>query len=322
MNTNELSRTSAATSTRRDDAIRVDGLSKVYGSRRAVDGLTFSVRRGTICGFIGPNGSGKTTTIRMLLGLIAPTDGTATVLGHSISEPVAYLAKVGAMIEGPAFYPTLSARANLHVLAALGSIEHSRIDEVLAIVGLTDRANDHFRSFSLGMKQRLGIAAALLPRPELLLLDEPTNGLDPPGIREVRNLMRSLADAGTTVLVSSHLLDELQQVCDDVVIIRAGMLLFSGAVDELVASQQSVLTAQPERSGDLHRLAALIAGAGRSTEIVGDRIKVTAPPTWAAELNRTAMDAGIILIELGAASQSLEDIFFELTDQPTEKNQP
>ena len=297
-------------------AIRLDNLTKVYGARKAVDGLSFGVRSGAICGFVGPNGAGKTTTIRMLLGLINPTSGTATVLGHSISKPASYLSRVGAMIEGPAFYPSLSARKNLDALARLGGIDRERVELCLNLVDLGARAEDPFKSFSLGMKQRLGIAAALLPDPELLVLDEPTNGLDPTGIREVRILLRSLADRGTTVLVSSHLLEELQHMCDDVVIIREGKLLFAGAVGELVASQAAELVALPEKSGDLNRLVALCAEAGYAATSNGDgRVHVAAPSSWAGDFNRSAMTEGITLVELGTTKQSLEDVFFELTEE-------
>jgi len=297
-------------------AIRLDNLTKIYGARKAVDGLSFSVRPGTICGFVGPNGAGKTTTICMLLGLITPTSGTATVLGHSISEPASYLSRVGAMIEGPAFYPSLTARKNLDVLARLGGIDRERVELCLDQVDLGARAEDPFRSFSLGMKQRLGIAAALLPDPEILVLDEPTNGLDPTGIREVRVLLRSLADRGTMVLVSSHLLEELQQMCDDVVIIREGQLLFAGAVGELVVSEAAELVAVPEKPGDLDRLVALCARAGYAATSNGDgRVHVAAPSSWAGDFNRSAMTEGITLVELGTTKQSLEDVFFELTEE-------
>lgn len=299
-------------------AISLSGLTKSYGARKAVDALTFSVRPGTVCGFVGPNGAGKTTTIRMLLGLITPTAGTASVLGHPISEPSSYLARVGAMIEGPAFYPTLSARKNLAVLARLGGIGMDQVDRCLDQVDLGDRADDPFKSFSLGMKQRLGIAAALLPEPEpeLLVLDEPTNGLDPTGIREIRVLLRSFADRGTTVLVSSHLLEELQQISDDVVIIRQGRLLFAGAVHELIVDPEAELIARPENPGDLGRLVALCERAGHTATSNEDgRVHVAAPPSWAGALNRSAMADDITLIELGTTKRSLEDVFFALTEE-------
>jgi ABC-2 type transport system ATP-binding protein len=296
-------------------AIELDGLTKAYGSRNAVDDLSFTVAPGTVCGFLGPNGAGKTTTIRMLLGLITPTGGgQASVLGHSITEPSAYLKRVGAMIEGPAFYSTLSGRQNLEVLATLGGFGAERIDAVLDQVDLGDRAADLYKSYSLGMKQRLGIAAALLPDPDLLVLDEPTNGLDPTGIREVRNLLRSLADDGTTVFVSSHLLEELQQICDDVVIIRTGRLLFAGPVDELIATQQAELVAVPEESEDLGRLAKVCDVAGYPASPSDGRLHIQAPVMWAGAFNRAAMAEGITLVELRPEQQSLEDIFFELTE--------
>ena len=188
------------------NAISVSELSKQYGDRSAVNKISFDVPAGSVCGFIGPNGSGKTTTIRMLLGLISPSQGSGEVLGESILHPARYLDRVGAMIEGPAFYPSLSGIENLKVLAHLGGFSTERIPKLLEIVDLEDRGASKFKTYSLGMKQRLGIAAALLPDPSLLILDEPTNGLDPAGIQEVRQLLRNLADQGMTVFVSSHLL--------------------------------------------------------------------------------------------------------------------
>jgi ABC-2 type transport system ATP-binding protein len=299
------------------EAIVLDGLTKRYGTRTAVDQLSFSVPQGTICGFIGPNGAGKTTTIRMLLGLVTPTTGTATVLGHSIDQPADYLGRVGAMIEGPAFYPTLSGRRNLEVLAALGGLSPTRVDAALHATGLHDRAEDQFRSYSLGMKQRLGIGAALLPNPDLLLLDEPINGLDPAGIREVRTLLRSQADAGTTILVSSHLLDELQHICDDIVMIREGRLIFTGPVADLVHGARRELVVAAENPDDLPRLLTLCQNAGHDAHIDGQRLRITAPSSWSAPLNRAAMQDGITLIELTPRQQTLEDTFFELTADPS-----
>ncbi len=203
-------------------ALATNGLTKRFGDRTVVDRVDLAIPAGSVCGFVGPNGAGKTTTIRMLLGLIRPTAGGGSILGGSLAEPATYLRKVGALIEAPAFYPQLSGRDNLRALARLGRLKLSAIEPVLARVGLSDRAGDKYRSYSLGMKQRLGIAAALLPEPELLILDEPTNGLDPAGIVEMRGLIRSFADDGMTVLVSSHLIAEIEQVCDYVVMIRAG----------------------------------------------------------------------------------------------------
>jgi ABC-2 type transport system ATP-binding protein len=289
-------------------------LSKRYGPRPAVDRLSIEVPAGTVCGFVGPNGAGKTTTIRMLLGLVRPSSGTAEVLGRPITDPSGYLHRVGAMIEAPAFYPTLSGRRNLQVLARLGGIDNGRVDATLEQVGLTERSTDLYRAYSLGMKQRLGLAAALLGQPELLILDEPTNGLDPPGIREVRGLLRRLADAGTTVFVSSHLLDELQQVCDHLVVIDSGRLVFGGPVENLLAAQTTALLATPEDPADLAALIALCERAGYRAVDHGDGVRVSAPAGWAGELNRRAMAEGITLRALGAEQARLEDVFFSLTD--------
>jgi ABC-2 type transport system ATP-binding protein len=301
-----------------EPAIRLINLTKRYGERASVDDVSFSVPTGVVCGFIGQNGAGKTTTIRLLLGLITPTAGTAEVLGKSIAHPEEYLDQVGAMIEGPAFYPTLSARQNLRVLTRLGGLDDGRIDAVLARVDLTDRADDLFRSFSLGMKQRLGIAAALLPDPSLLILDEPTNGLDPQGIREVRTLLRALADGGITVLVSSHLLDELQQICDHVVLIDRGQLRFDGTIDELLERQTPALAARPEHPGDCEELARVSLSLGYAAVVDDETVRVDAPPSFAADLNRAASARGITLVHLTTEQARLEDVFLGMTSSPGE----
>jgi ABC-2 type transport system ATP-binding protein len=216
-----------------DLVIATHGLGRRFGQRQAVDDLTISVPRGTIAGFVGPNGSGKTTTIRMLLGLLRPTSGGATILGKEIGHPREYLPRVGAVCESPVFYPGLSARRNLEVLAHLGGNPRSRIDEVIEIVGLDRRAKDPARTYSLGMKQRLGLAIALLPDPDLLILDEPANGLDPLGIIELRDQLRSMRDQGKTLFISSHLLGELEQVTDWLVMILDGKAVFNGPAREL-----------------------------------------------------------------------------------------
>ena len=235
-------------------AISTSGLTKIYGDRAALSDATFTVPAGTICGFVGPNGSGKTTTIRMLLGLISPTSGSAYVLGEKISQPENYLPRVGARIEGPAFYPALSGAENLKVLANLGGFPISRVTELLEKVGLGERGQSKYKTYSLGMKQRLGIAAALLPNPDLLILDEPTNGLDPSGIHEVRELIRSLARSGTTVFVSSHLLSELEMICESLVMLREGKVIFTGLTQELLKAQTPLIVAIPEYAVDLAKL--------------------------------------------------------------------
>ena len=293
-------------------AISVSGLTKKYGNRVVVDHLTFTVPPGSVCGFVGPNGAGKTTTIRMLLGLISSTAGSGEVLGTPLTHPEKYLSRVGAMIEGPAFYPYLSGRENLKVLATLGSFPHERIDELLERVDLLDRGGSKFKSYSLGMKQRLGIAAALLPKPELLILDEPTNGLDPAGIHEIRTLLRALADDGITVFVSSHLLIELEQISDHLVILNEGKLLFAGETNQLLEAQQASIVARPEREEDLVRLVSLVAALGHKSSIESQTLHVFAPAEWAAELNRVAFGAGIVLAGLSTSRPSLEDTFFEM----------
>ena len=214
-------------------SIRTSGLTKDFGEQRAVDNVSIELPRGQVIGFVGPNGSGKSTTIRMLLGLIEPSAGGAEILGSSIQSPAAYLSRVGSLIEGPAFHPSLTGEENLRLLATLGGYSRQRISEVIETVGLTGRAGDRFRQYSLGMKQRLGIAAALLPDPDLLILDEPTNGLDPEGIVEIRHLLMNLGEEGKTVFVSSHLLSEISQICDRILMIQEGEIIGEGPEEEL-----------------------------------------------------------------------------------------
>jgi ABC-2 type transport system ATP-binding protein len=202
-------------------AVEVEVLTKLYGARVALDGLSFALPMGSVGGLVGPNGAGKTTALRVLLGLVRPSGGAARVLGHSIAHPERDLARVGALIEGPAFHPALTGRRNLEALAGLGSVDRALVDAALDQVGLAAHEGDRYRSYSLGMKQRLGIAAVLLRQPQLVVLDEPMNGLDPAGIRESRARLRDLAATGITVLVSSHLLAEVQQICDHLMVIRA-----------------------------------------------------------------------------------------------------
>jgi len=294
-------------------AISVTDLSKKYGEQVAVSHATFEVPLGTICGFVGPNGSGKTTTMRMLLGLITPTGGTGEILGESIKHPEKYLPRVGAMIEGPAFYPALSGKENLNVLASLGGFSTDRVQGLLEQVGLGDRGKSKFKTYSLGMKQRLGIAAALLPDPKLLMLDEPTNGLDPEGIQEVRALLRSLADNGTTVFVSSHLLSELEIISDYLVMLRKGEVVFAGKIEELLLAQQNVLIVKGQNPGDLEKILGIATSMGHSATIRNSEVHVQADADWAATLNRAAFDAGITLAQLTPQLPNLEETFFEMT---------
>lgn len=296
-------------------ALDVADLSKKYGDRMALSHANFEVPMGSICGFVGPNGSGKTTTIRMLLGLITPTTGGGHVLGESITQPEKYLPLVGAMIEGPAFYPALTGAQNLAVLAKIGGFDTAEIQGLLDLVGLGDRGNSKYKTYSLGMKQRLGIAAALLPKPKLLVLDEPTNGLDPAGIQEIRNLLRKLADDGTTVFVSSHLLSEIEMISDHLVMLRLGKVIFSGKTSELLAQQQPIIVAKPEHRNDLDKLVMIAKQAGHSAKIIDETVHITGAADYSAKFNKSAFDAGIILETLTPVRASLEDTFFEMTGE-------
>ncbi len=294
-------------------AISASDLTKIYGERAALSHGSFVVPAGSVCGFVGPNGSGKTTTIRMLLGLITPSGGSATVLGESIKHPEKYLPRVGAMIEGPAFYPALSGRENLKVLAEIGGFPLSRVDELLAKVDLADRGGSKFKTYSLGMKQRLGIAAALLPNPELLILDEPTNGLDPSGIQEVRGIIRDLAIGGTTVFVSSHILSELEMICEYLVMLRDGKVIFSGRTQELLSAQKPIIIARPEYEVDLSKLTNTLSEAGYQIVIVDGSLHIAAAKEASAEINRLAFDSGITLSSISVVLPTLEETFFEMT---------
>ena len=294
-------------------AISASDLSKKYDSGMAVAHANFEVPRGTICGFVGPNGAGKTTTIRMLLGLISPTGGSAQILGASIEHPEKYLPRVGAMIEGPAFYPALSGAENLRVLATLGGFPQERVEELLGKVGLAERGGSKYKTYSLGMKQRLGIAAALLPNPELLILDEPTNGLDPEGIQEIRQLLRSLADSGTTVFVSSHLLSELELISEYLVMLRKGEVVFAGPIQDLFLKQQPFILAQGTTPADLEKILSIAKADGHQGTIRDGVAHIEGPQEWAGVLNKKAFEAGITLTQLAPQLPNLEETFFEMT---------
>ena len=294
----------------------VRGLTKRYGDRTVVDGLDLELPGGVVAGFVGPNGAGKTTTMAMLLGLVRPTAGEGCVLGDPIDAPGAYLPRVGAMIESPAFYPALTGRENLRMFATVGRQPVDRIPALLDTVGLGERGDDRYRTYSLGMKQRLGIAAALLGDPDLLILDEPANGLDPQGVHEMRGLVGSLAHRGRTVLVSSHDLSELEQLCDWLVLIEAGRSVYQGPADEFINGGTDAVGAVPEHDRELDALAAALRVAGHTTEQHGDRLAVRAADLagrdLAAAVNRVAHDAGIVLVELAPLRVSLEDRYLSL----------
>jgi ABC-2 type transport system ATP-binding protein len=289
--------------------VEVTGLTKRYGDTLAIDGVDLTVRPGEVYGFLGPNGAGKTTTLRILTGLIAPTSGIVRVLGGSPGQ-ARVLERTGSMIESPAFYPYLSGLDNLRLLAEYAEVPRARIHEVLALVNLTDRARDRFSTYSLGMKQRLGVAAALLKDPELVILDEPTNGLDPAGMRDMRRLIRELGSDGRTVLLSSHLLGEVQQVCDRVGIISEGKMVAEHNVEELRGQQELVIRATPRESA---RSVLTDALGADTVHLYDDTLRVKVAPDRAAEVNRVLVEAGIAVSELRSTERALEDVFFELT---------
>ena len=294
-----------------DAVVATHGLTKRYPNGiTAVDGLDLVVRRGEVYGFLGPNGAGKTTTLRMLLGLIRPTAGTANVAGGTPGTPGS-LTKVGAIVEAPSFYPYMTGYDNLRLLAIYCGVPVKRVDAALDAVELTPRARHKFSTYSMGMKQRLGIAAALLKEPEVLILDEPTNGLDPQGMADVRNLIIELGKGERTVLISSHLLGEVEQMCTRIGVIRKGKLVAEGTIDELRGSSTLVIRAQPSDQ----------AMAVLSGEVGADKIQLTDGGAFtlsvdvarAAELNRRLVQAGVDVSELCESERSLEDVFMELT---------
>jgi len=270
-----------------DLAVSTRGLTKRYGARTAVDALDLAIPAGAVAGFVGPNGAGKTTTMAMLLGLVAPTGGEGVVLGEALGDPRTFLPRVGALIETPAFYGGLTGAQNLAVVAAAGGRDAGEVGALLELVGLAERGGDRFRGYSLGMKQRLGIAAALLGDPELLILDEPLNGLDPAGIHEMRELIGRLADGSRTLLISSHVLAELDQVCDWLVVIDRGGSLYQGPATDFGARAATSLVAVPQHAGDLERLQGLVA--------------------------RIATDEGIALTDLHARRPTLEERYLAIT---------
>jgi ABC-type multidrug transport system ATPase subunit len=287
-------------------------LGKRYSERVvAVDRLQLRVRRGEVYGFLGPNGAGKTTTLRMLLGLVQPSSGSALVLGAAPGSPEA-LAGIGALVETPAFYPFLSGRDNLRVLAQYAGVPETRIAPALAEVELTARAGDRFQTYSLGMKQRLGIAAALLKDPELLILDEPTNGMDPAGMAEMRGFIRNLGRGRRTVLLSSHLMTEVEQICDRVGVISRGTLVGEGTVDELRGRESLWLRADP--LDEAERLVRGLRGIEEVDRVDGG-LRVATDVAAAPVINRALVEAGIAVGELRPERASLEKVFLELTEQ-------
>jgi len=294
--------------------IEVHGLTKRYGSTVAVQDLSFTVSAGRVTGFLGPNGAGKSTTMRVILGLVHPSSGTTSVLGRPYRELDRPEKRVGALLETFDAHPGRSGRNHLRVLALAGGIPRSRVDEVLELVELSQAGRRRVKGYSLGMRQRLGLAAALLGDPEVLVLDEPANGLDPQGIRWLRDFLRSLAAEGRTILVSSPVLAEVAQTVDDVVIIHRGELVRQAAIAEVEAMAAKATTA---RSPEASRLASVLAAEGIDASVVADdHLAVHAPTERVGEV---AAAHGIVLHELTAERASLEEVFLELTGEPGER---
>jgi ABC-2 type transport system ATP-binding protein len=295
--------------------IETNDLTKRYRDLVAVDRLTLRVRRGEVYGFLGPNGAGKTTTLRMLLGLVRPTSGVASVLGSSPGSSEA-LANIGALIEAPGFYPFLSGRDNLRVMAGHARVKPERVDVVLEEVGLDGRAKDRFRTYSQGMKQRLGVASALLKDPDVLILDEPTTGLDPKGMAEMRSFIGGMGRRGRTVLLSSHLMSEVEQVCDRVGVIDRGVLVKEGSVDELRGDAVLLVRAEPlEHAG---RVVEGLSGVGAVASGDG-ALRVSADPAVAPAIVRALVGAGVAVTEVRPERASLEDVFLNLTREDEER---
>ncbi|TLG17662.1 ABC transporter ATP-binding protein [Nocardia cyriacigeorgica] len=291
-----------------DSIVVTNELTKRYGTHLAVDRVDMRVRPGEIYGFLGPNGAGKTTTLRMLAGLIAPSSGSATVLGRALGDP-AVVRRIGVLIEGPGFYPYLSGRDNLLVMARYRGLGPAHVTEALQRVGLAGRADDRYRTYSLGMKQRLGVGAALLGRPDLLILDEPTNGLDPAGMAEMRLLITDLAADGHTVLLSSHMLSEVQEICDRVGVISGGKLLAEQTVAELRGAASLLVRAEP---ADI-AFPAIRAVLGEPVMLTAAGIRVEASAEEAPKIARAVVESGADLLELRVDEKSLEEVFFEMT---------
>ena len=296
-----------------DVVIQTDALTKRYGRVLAVDQLSLQVPRGHVFGLLGPNGAGKTTFMGMLLGLVRPTSGSFSLLGaNGVSMDA--LRRIGAIVETPAFYPYLSGRRNLaYFQGVMGRKDPRELDTLLERVGLADRAGDAFKTYSLGMKQRLGLAYALLGDPELLLLDEPTNGMDPAGMAEVRDLIRSLGSEGRTVLISSHLLNEVEQVCDSVAIISKGRLVVQGDVADLLHPQEQVRL----RTTDDAKALAILAAADdiESAKAEDEALVVTIPHERSSELTALLSKSEVYVTEIAPLQVSLEQYFLDVTGE-------
>jgi ABC-2 type transport system ATP-binding protein len=298
--------------------IKATHLSKHYGAVQAVKDVSFTVQRRDVFGFLGPNGSGKSTTISMMLGLVTPTSGQVELFGFDEQHRSDALTRVGAIIESPTFYPYLSGRDNLRVLAQLRpGVTERRISDVLETIGLADSGSKHYNNYSLGMKQRLAIGATLLHDPELLMLDEPTNGLDPAGMLEVRHLIQRLAANGKTIFLSSHLLSEVEQVCNRVAILSKGEIMAEGTIAELAKRGQAIIVrvADPQRATEV---LGTVNGVTK-VELDGENLVVSASPSLTPEINVALVQAGIAVFELRPAGNSLEQVFLSVTGMPNDQ---
>ncbi|WP_340202670.1 ABC transporter ATP-binding protein [Ascidiimonas sp. W6] len=295
-----------------ENILTIENLSKKYGYVQAVKDLSFQIEKGNVYGILGPNGSGKSTTLGMVLNVVNPTNGTFQWFDGNISTHNA-LKKVGAIIERPNFYPYMTAEKNLRLVCQIKDVPFDKIHEKLELVGLLDRKNSKFRTFSLGMKQRLAIASALLNDPEILILDEPTNGLDPQGIHQIREIIKKIASSGTTILLASHLLDEVEKVCSHVVILRKGQKLYSGRVDEMIASHGffEIKSEQQEAMLKFLEAHASIAKIKQEGDLVVAFLK---EPLEAAAFNKEMFEKGVILSHLVKRKESLEEQFLTLTN--------
>ncbi|TDO39936.1 ATP-binding cassette domain-containing protein [Paractinoplanes brasiliensis] len=298
--------------------LEIAGLQKTYrsrkGVRRALDGFDMVVEAGQVHGFLGPNGSGKTTTLRTLLGLIRPNGGRMAILGREVPDHLPEVAgQVGAIVESPQFFGNFTAQDTLSLLADAGGVRKERVDAVLELVGLRDRAKDRVKTYSLGMKQRLAVASALLKEPKLLILDEPANGLDPGGIREMRTLMRNLAESGMTVVLSSHILGEIQLICDSVTIISAGRRVAAGSVADVLASHTSSgVKVRLEQGVDMRGAVELLRANGAQVTVEHDHFTVGNAGN-PAQITRILAQREIYVSELTPVAADLESVFLELT---------
>jgi ABC-2 type transport system ATP-binding protein len=297
--------------------LETSSLTKHFKGMVAVDNLDLKVRTGEVLGFLGPNGAGKSTTVGMILGLIRPTSGTVRIAGQDLATNAPLVSEnIGAIIENPAFYPYMSGRDNLRAHAmAVGNIPDARIDSLLELVNLSERARHKYKNYSLGMKQRLGIASTLLSDPALVILDEPTNGLDPAGQREIRAIIPRLADQGHAVLLASHMLHEVEQVSDRVLIVRRGKLVTEGSVDDLLRRGGYIEIVVPDHDPELAQKAIRPLQQVEQVTIENGRLIVVAPEEVGAALNRALVEQGIYASAITPRHSTLEDLFLELTDE-------